>query len=94
MAKMITEKVIKWITLDNQLISVVEDQGFLRHLEILNPWYFFKHLTMSCGLAVTYQSHLQILKTSATFFFQYYTMVMCIVSLCSCLSYKDLNASD
>ena len=35
----ITERVIKLIALDNQLISVVEDQGFLRHLEFLNPRY-------------------------------------------------------
>ena len=33
----ITERVIKLITLDNQLISMVEDQGFLYHLEFLNP---------------------------------------------------------
>ena len=39
MAKNITEKVIKLIALDNQLISVVEDQGFLCHLELLNPFY-------------------------------------------------------
>ena len=39
MAKNITEKVTKLIALDNQLISVVQDQGFLRHLEFLNPWY-------------------------------------------------------
>ena len=37
MATNITETVIKLITLDNQLISVVEDQGF--HLEFLNPRY-------------------------------------------------------
>ena len=35
MAKNITEKVIQLITQDNQLISVVEDQGFLPHLETL-----------------------------------------------------------
>ena len=39
MAKNVTEKVIRLIALDNQLISVVEDQGFLHHLEFLNPWY-------------------------------------------------------
>ena len=39
MAKNITEKVIELITLQNQLISVVEYQGFLRHLEFLNPRY-------------------------------------------------------
>ena len=39
MAKNITEGVIKLIALDNQLISVVEDQGFLCHLEFLNPQY-------------------------------------------------------
>ena len=39
MAKNITEKVIEFIALDNQLIPVVEDQGFLRHLEFLNPQY-------------------------------------------------------
>ena len=37
MAKNITERVIRLIAQDNQLISVVEDQGFLRHLEFLNP---------------------------------------------------------
>ena len=37
MATSNTERVIKLITLDNQLISVVEDQGFLRHREFLNP---------------------------------------------------------
>ena len=37
MATNITERVIKLITLDNQLISMVEDQGFLCHLEFLNP---------------------------------------------------------
>ena len=40
----ITEKVIELIALDNQLISVVEDQGFLRHLEFLNPWYALSSL--------------------------------------------------
>ena len=35
----ITEKVIKLIALDNQLISIIENQGFLRHLEFLNPRY-------------------------------------------------------
>ena len=39
MAKNITERVIKLITLDNQLISVAEDQGFLHHPEFLNPQY-------------------------------------------------------
>ena len=39
MANNITEKVTELIALDNQPISVVEDQGFLRHLEFLNPWY-------------------------------------------------------
>ena len=39
MATNITERVIKLIALDNQLISVVENQGFLHHLEFLNPWY-------------------------------------------------------
>ena len=39
MAKNITETVIKSMALDNQLISVVEDQGFLCHLEFLNPQY-------------------------------------------------------
>ena len=38
------EKVIKCITLDNQLISVVEDQSFLHHLEFLNPWYVLPSL--------------------------------------------------
>ena len=38
MAKNITEKVIKLIALDNQLISVVEDQAFLHHLKFLNPF--------------------------------------------------------
>ena len=33
MAKNITEKVTEWIALDNQLVSVVEDQGFLCYLE-------------------------------------------------------------
>ena len=37
MAKNVTEKVTELIALDNQLISVVEDQGFLGHLEFLNP---------------------------------------------------------
>ena len=32
-------KVIILIALDNQLISVEEDQGFLNHLEFLNPLY-------------------------------------------------------
>ena len=40
----ITEKVTELIALDNQLISVVEDQGFLRHLEFLNPWYALSSL--------------------------------------------------
>ena len=39
MATNITERVIKLITLENQLISVVEDQGFLHHLEFLNSQY-------------------------------------------------------
>ena len=39
MATNITEKVIELIALDNQLISVVKDQGFLCHLEFLNPQY-------------------------------------------------------
>ena len=39
MAKNITEKVIEFMALDNQLISVVEDQDFLCHLEFLNPQY-------------------------------------------------------
>ena len=38
MAPNITERVIKLIALENQLISVVEDQGF-PHLEFLNPQY-------------------------------------------------------
>ena len=38
MAKNITAKVTEFITLDNQLIAVVGDQGFLRHLEFLNRW--------------------------------------------------------
>ena len=37
MAKIITEKVIKLSALDNHLISVLEDQSFLHHLEFLNP---------------------------------------------------------
>ena len=39
MATNIAESVIKLITLDNQLISVVENQCFPRHLEFLNPLY-------------------------------------------------------
>ena len=39
MAKNITEKVTELIALDNQLISMGEDQGFLCHLEFLNPWF-------------------------------------------------------
>ena len=39
MATNITESGIKLIALDNQLVSGVEDQGFFRHLEFLNPWY-------------------------------------------------------
>ena len=39
MAQNITEKVTELITLDNQLISMVENGGFLCHLELLNPWY-------------------------------------------------------
>ena len=39
MTENITEKVTELIALDNQLISVEEDQGFLHHLEFLNPWY-------------------------------------------------------
>ena len=39
MAKGITERVIKLITLDNQLISMVEYQGFLWHLDFLKLWY-------------------------------------------------------
>ena len=39
MAKNIRENVIEFIILDNQLTSMVEDQGFLRHLEFLNPRY-------------------------------------------------------
>ena len=37
MAKNITEKVTELIALDNQLISTVEDQGFVRQLRFLNP---------------------------------------------------------
>ena len=37
MAKNITVKVIKLIALVKQVISVVEDQGCLHHLEFLNP---------------------------------------------------------
>ena len=33
------ETVTELIILDNQLISVVKDQGFLHHLEFLNPQY-------------------------------------------------------
>ena len=36
-------EVIKSIALDNQLISLVEDQGFLHYLEFLNP----RHPTIS-----------------------------------------------
>ena len=39
MAKNISENITEFIALDNQLISVVEDQGFLCHREFLNPWY-------------------------------------------------------
>ena len=39
MAKNITEQVIQLIALDNQLISMEEDQGFLCHLEFWNPRY-------------------------------------------------------
>ena len=39
MAKNITKKVIECIALDDQLISVVENQGFLWHLEFLDPRY-------------------------------------------------------
>ena len=39
MSTNVTERVIKLISLENQLISVVEDQGFLHHLEFLNPRY-------------------------------------------------------
>ena len=37
MARNITEKVTELIALDNQLISVIEDQGHLCHLELLTP---------------------------------------------------------
>ena len=39
MAKNITDKVTELIALDNQLISAVEDQGFVRQLRFLNPRY-------------------------------------------------------
>ena len=39
MAKHITEKIIEFIALDIQPISVVEDKGFRRLLEFLNPRY-------------------------------------------------------
>ena len=39
MSTNVTERVIKLISLEYQLISVVEDQGFLCHLEFLNPRY-------------------------------------------------------
>ena len=38
LAKNITEGVTEFIALDNQRTSMVEDWGFLRHLEFLNPW--------------------------------------------------------
>ena len=34
MATNVTESMIKIITLDNQIMSLVEDQGFLHHLAI------------------------------------------------------------
>ena len=37
--KNITEKVIEFIVLDNQLISMVKGQGCLYHLEFWNPRY-------------------------------------------------------
>ena len=37
MATNITEKVIEFIALDNQLVYAVQDQGFLPLLEFLNP---------------------------------------------------------
>ena len=39
MVRNITENVTELIALDNQLISAVDDQGFLRHLEFLNARY-------------------------------------------------------
>ena len=56
MSTNITERVIKLIALHNQLISMVEDQGFLRHLEFLNPsilpslHYIYSTVT-TCGYA-------------------------------------------
>ena len=47
MAKNITEKVTELITLDNQLISVIEDQGFLHHPEFLNPRLFQHYITLT-----------------------------------------------
>ena len=37
MAQNITEELIEFIALDNYLISLVDDQGFLCHLELMNP---------------------------------------------------------
>ena len=39
MARNITEEITELIAVDNQLISMAEDQGFLQHLDFLNPWY-------------------------------------------------------
>ena len=47
MSTNITESAIKFIALDNQLMFVVEDQGFLRHLAIL-----YIYSTLSCNVPV------------------------------------------
>ena len=47
MTKSITEKVTELIALDKQLISVVEDQSFFRHLEFLKPWYALHYITLT-----------------------------------------------
>ena len=46
MATNITERVIKLIALDNQLISVIEDQGFLRHLHYIYSTFELQRASM------------------------------------------------
>ena len=50
MAKNITEKVIQFIMFTPQLISVIEDQGFLCHLQFWNPWYAFHYIDSTLEL--------------------------------------------
>ena len=60
-----TEMIIELIALDNQLISVVEDQGFLCHLEFLNPRYALpsRHYITLTG---TFELHCASMRTRLT----------------------------